>query len=68
MTTYAPTATANWSNIGSGIFMASVNGVDMYATKSQGSWAIMVARAGERITARYATKREAMVAAEAAAS
>jgi hypothetical protein len=60
---------ANWGNIGSGIWMARTNGVDLYTTRSQGSWAINVAKAGVNATQeRYPTNLQAMLAAERLAS
>jgi len=60
---------AAWSNIGNRIWMAHLNGIDIYTTRSQGDWVTNVAKAGRKVTLdRYHTKREAMLAAERAAS
>jgi len=63
---------ANWSYIGSGVWMARTNNADLYTTRSQGSWAINVAKAGVNATGdlqgRYPTKLQAMLAAEKLAS
>jgi hypothetical protein len=62
--TKEPKVTANWSNYGSGIWGAKLNGHDLLMTGSRGDWVAMVDRTA---TAHYITKREAMAAAEAAA-
>jgi len=55
---------AKWSSIGSSIYMAIVNGTELYITHSQGRW---VAMTGREILEPFATKREAQVAAEKSA-